>query len=45
MICNGAPLPAGVAEYLEFCNRWLELQQMWMQLYIDMLNNMVPRND
>lgn len=44
MICNGSPIPVPVAEYLEFWNRYFELQQMWMQLYIDMLTNMTPRN-
>lgn len=57
MICNGAPIPVPVAEYIEFWNRYFEMQRdmltlmndqlpiayNWMQLYIDVLNTMVPK--
>lgn len=57
MICNGAPLPVSMAEYVEFWNRYFEMQRellmlmndqlpiahAWMQLYVEMLNGMVPR--
>lgn len=57
MICNGAPIPVTMAEYVEFWNRYFEMQRDilllmneqlpmvhdWMQLYIDMLNAMVPK--
>lgn len=57
MICNGSPLPVPVADYIEFWNRYFEMQHdllmianqqlpmvhEWMRLYIDMLDNMVPK--
>lgn len=57
MICNGAPISVPLAEYIEFWNRYFEMQRellmlmndqlplahTWLQLYIDMLNTMVPR--
>lgn len=57
MICNGSPLPVSVAEYVEFWNRYFEMQRdllmimneqlpvanIWLQLYVDMLNNLVRK--